>query len=224
MSKLHKILTRRKPKSDWVIVFQAVVTVAAVLAAAVFLFEYHNDIPLKKQQHTVMSRIPDSSAAIWNKQLDMRDPARLFGMGGFSALRPARSVQKEFRILPEKITFPELPQGKYRAVTEYPFPVSASFAQLIQKTNISVKRGTVVVSPRGEIIHLNVLDQAVAPDVPSGKTILNLSGRGEMRRFRIIESCGAADFDMRGGDAVKEAGLPNGTYTVIWSKGLEAGL
>ncbi|MCI5779956.1 MAG: hypothetical protein MR051_09130 [Lentisphaeria bacterium] len=207
---------RRGRGRNWLPYAQALLTVLAVTAALVWLFEYRHEAPVKKEQNAVLSRIVPGEHREFIRQLDLRDPARVFGVsgGGFAALRPGRTLRREFAaLLPPESPSPTVP-GAFRKLTEYAFPVSPR-----QPVPLAAKRraplpGRTVIAPSGEIIRLEI--PAGRSAAVRGDTVLMISGSGTLRRYRVVNSGGDAAADRRAGRALLDAGVADGLYTVVW--------
>jgi hypothetical protein len=216
---LYKRVRTGKKSGNLVIAIQAAAIVAAVMALAAFAFDYHSEMPLKKQQRTVVCRIPLENNAALRKDLEMRDPARLFGVsgGGFTALRPVRERQKEFSMPPVAMKSANLPVAGYSPLPEPEITAAAGNYFLPTHPVFPVKAETVMISPQGRCIKMAALKLSDNAAAPRKNTVLSLAVSSSMRRCRVVDSCGKAEFDRKAADTLKSGNFPAGIYTVIWA-------
>lgn len=207
---------RRGRGRFWLPYAQALLAVTAVTAALVWLFEYRHDAPVKNEQNTVLSRIVPGEHREFIRQLDLRDPARVFGVsgGGFAALRPEKTLRREFAatLTPETPAVP--PPGAFRRLAEYPFPVSPRLPGPSAAKRRPPQTGRAVIAPSGEIIRLDI--PGGRPAAARGDTVLMISDSGGLRRYRVVDPGGDAAADRRAGRALLDAGVGDGLYTVVW--------
>ena len=215
MNKRQYPFTRARG-ARWLPAAQALLCVLALLAAA-RIFRYGHEIPVRNEQRGAVSRIEVRPNDAYSRQLDLRDPARVFGIpsGGFAAERPDLPRRRKFSAV--ALSAPEVPGAvaPYRAAAEHPFPVSVPFPAAEPTTTTAPV--TTVVTPRGELLRLAEL--ARADFAPSGtETRVALSSSGTLRHCRIVASCGNASADRAAARAVLAHRGGDGVYTVIWHR------
>lgn len=218
MSKPRRNLTRRyKYAGNFVTAVQAFFTVAAVIVAIFFCFEYKHESPPEKIQKAVMSRIDFNKNSEFFQQLEIRDPGRVFGIpdGGFKAVKPEFNHRKIFSIRPEFTGKTEIISKKFSPIAENEFPPSPGNCDfcLPQNRFPEIKR-SVIITPEGKSLPLKLDNKRNI----TGRTVINLYRKGTLKRFRTIASCGDIKADNSAGNAIMKLNTGNGTYTVIWAE------
>ncbi len=207
-------MLRHKNVSNLAITVQSLVIVLIVAVALFAGFEYYHEAPPEKVQKSILSRIDFNQNSNFFHQLELRDPARVFGVpeGGFSALKKKFNPEKMISIRPEMAESSKIVSGKFLPITENPFPPSPRNSEFEQKTYLFRTKTSVIITPDGKIIPADIQSEKNI----SKNTILNIYRSNSMQRYRIIASCGDIKADNLAAAAALKLNAGSGVYSVIW--------
>lgn len=214
MNKRKYQFTRGR-SSRWLPAIQALGCVLA-LAAVPLCFRYGFDAPEKSEQHNTMTRVRVRPGDAFFRQLELRDPARVFGVpsGGFAADRPERSPRRDYRARAWYAPESPIRPTAYRAAANDPLPVSIDLPTAALPPPLPAL--TTIVTPRGEVIRSEELTRRTFVPAAGAETRLSLRGTGTLRNCRVIASCGDAAADRAAVRAALASRGGDGVYTVIW--------
>ena len=214
----------RRRASRWLPAAQAFLAVLAVCAVVYLCFDYGYVVSDRGEQRNSISRIVVPGKSELARELDLRDPARVFGIpsGGFSALRPEYAARHEKPVgpTPEMVAPPAA--GAPGKAAEHPFPVTFRFPPAEGKTADVRMYSPAVIAADGRLLRFAELKDAADGKKIDGSTWLKIDGFGSVRRYRVVRSSGNAAADERAGQTLLDADAGNGLYTVVWNGG-EAG-
>lgn len=220
MSKHRHIPRKAHPGTPAV---QAAAVTAVVTAAVLGIFSYRMIAPEAKQQYTVLSYIPADSNDHFYYQLELRDPAKMFGSSGgsFSALYTGRDIRLQTRITPPAIPAADTGNGgKFMPLPEIPYPASARFAVPVSPDAANVKspRTVKVIAPDGTVYRFAELEKIPVKLAVPGTTVVRLSGKLALRRGEILQSCGDAGSDAGALEVLRKNPALTGVYSIVWSR------
>ena len=195
----------------------------AVSAIVRFGFDYGYEVSDRGGQSNSISRIVVPGESELARELDLRDPARVFGIpsGGFSALRPEYAARRETPTgpTPERVAPPV--SGKFEPAAEHPFQ-AVFWLPPAERKAVTPEAVPAVIAADGRILRFPELKEIVPTGEVSGPTWLKVDGFGSVRRYRVIRSSGDAAADEKAGMTLLDADAGNGLYTVVWT-GKETG-
>ena len=211
----------RRRASRWLPAAQAFLAVLAICAAVYLCFDYGYVVSDRSEQRNSISRIVVPGKSELARELDLRDPARVFGIpsGGFSALRPEYAARPETPTgpAPEMIAPPAA--GAPGKAAEHPFPVTFRVPPAEKTTAGMPTASPAVIAADGRLFRFAELKDAAAGKKIAGSTWLKIDGFGSVRRYRVVRSSGNAAADERAGQTLLDADAGNGLYAVVWNGG-----
>lgn len=208
-----------KGRNSGTAIFAAALTAASV-AAVLGIFHYDYRSPDDRRQSTKMSVIDPEGDPAFFDMLDLRDPARTYGIngGGFGELldehRFDMSQQEDRR--PEIPDYPpsvpevKMAKGGFSGSMSAPVPLpdrAASVRTADRRPKVIASDGSVAVLPF--LAEMN-------RDISGGESVIRISGGGVILNSEVVRSCGNAETDARAETALKAAGVAPGLYIVNW--------
>lgn len=210
----------RRRASRWLPAAQALLAVLAVCAIVYLCFDYGYVVSDRGEQRNSISRIVVPGESELARELDLRDPARVFGIpaGGFSALRPEYAARHETPIGSASEMVAPPAAGTPGKAAEHPFPVAFRFPPPEGKPAVQTI-SPAVIADDGRLLRFAELKDVAAGKKIDASTWLKIDGFGSVRRYRVVRSSGNAAVDERAGQTLLDADAGNGLYTVVWNGG-----